>query len=300
MNPEYPQFKKLNISDKCLFKKYMHNYPRGLCELNFATQIIWKDFDNPQYTFINGNLCILISPKNEKPFFLEPIGRKKVISTLKTCLEHSGRISRASAQYSHILPQTCYNAEPVTNHFDYIYLTRTLSELKGRKFDGKRNHIKRFQKTYPNYQYLPITTKHRTKAIELFNKWFTNKKLHLKSSESTSDLAYEAELSALKSTFKEFEALDLCGGGIFVDGSLKGFCVWSEQNKKMASAHFMYGDPDIKNIYQILTWETCHRLSPRYTYINLEQDLGIPGIRKSKLSYYPVKIEEKFEIKLNA
>jgi hypothetical protein len=77
---------------------------------------------------------------------------------------------------------------------------------------------------------------------------------------------------------------------------MKGFILGSRLNPETASVHFQYGDPSLRGISQTLLWEACNKTFSSFKYINLEQDLGIPGLRKAKLSYYPLRLEKKFEI----
>jgi hypothetical protein len=238
----------------------------------------------------------LAEPLIEAPYFFEPLGVKKIMGTLNICINHAGRISYASSQYTHAIHHSCFEIKPRRNNFDYIYLTKDLIELKGRKYDGKRNHLKRFQNKYPDYEFLPIGNRNKKEALEIFNKWFKSKKDNAKPTIATSGLAYRIEYDALNNALSYFEDLELSGGGIFIDGNLRGFFLGNKLHKNMAVGQFMYSDPDIKSIYQVLQWEGCRKLFNDYKYINMEDDLGLPGLRRSKLSYHPVRLEEKFDI----
>lgn len=293
MLPEYPKFKPLELEDKDLIYKYLSESPRETCELNVAIFYIWKEFDQPQLTLINKNLCLLLIPPNEPQYFLEPLGHNKLKETIDICLKHTGRICRASENFVSILPDKNYRLQCQRNHFDYIYLTRELAELKGRKFDGKRNHIKKFKQRHPDYKYIPLEPKHKKEALDLFEAWFEIRK----ESRFFPKLAHTAQRNAVENSFSLFEKLDLKGGAIYIDNTMKGFILGSYLNPEMVSVHFMYGHPALRGISQILLWEGCNKTFVSSEYVNLEQDLGIPGLRKSKLSYYPVKLGKKFEIK---
>ncbi len=287
MLPEYPKFKDFEIDD---LKKINLNH--NICELAPANLVLWKEFDHPQITLINNNACILISAPNEPPFFLEPIGSHKLIETIKTCLAHSKRLSRISESLINQLPVQEFKIKCLRNQFDYVYLTKKLAELKGRKLDGKRNHIKKFKKRHSDYQFVPLSKESEKDCLKLFENWFAIKK----SSRYFPKLAHDSQKQAVLNAFKHFRQLKLQGAGLFVDQKMIGFILGSPLNYETINIHFMYGNPGIQGTTQILLFEACNKIFNHYKYINLEQDLGIPGIRKAKLSYYPEKIEKKYEI----
>lgn len=292
MFPEYPNFKRLELKDLPIISKYPDAASANICELAPANLFIWKDFDNPQLTTINQNLCIFTQPANEPPYFLEPLGNQSLAETVDICLKHAGRISRASEKFVSRLDPDAWRIKCQRGQCDYIYETKTISELKGKKYDGKRNHIKRFKNRFPEYKFILLTPEMKKEALALFEAWFTVRQ----ESRFFPKLAYTSQKNALEESFRYMKELKLLGAGIFAEGKMKGFIIGSHINPEMISAHFSYGLPEAPGISQLLLWEACNHLFQDSKYINLEQDLGIPGLRKAKLSYLPLRLERKFEI----
>lgn len=292
--PEYPDFKSIELSDRGIISDHLALSERKICELNLANFIIWADFDNSYLTMINGNLCVLINPLTEPAYFLEPLGRHKIIETTEICLKHIGKISRASSDFISRLPHGSFNCTCIRSQFDYIYQTRDLAELKGKKYDGKRNHIKRFIKHFPDFKYELLSPDHKEAAFGLFEKWFEARK----DSKFFPKLAYLAQKSALEASFLNFDKLGLKGGAVFDRDRLLGFFIGSRLNSETIDLHFLYSDPEVQGIYQFLLSEACGKAFSSFKYINLEQDLGIPGLRQSKLSNHPIHLEKKYEIRL--
>ena len=294
MIPKYPKFKFVEYSDLSAIAEHLDKYPCPICELNIPNIFIWKDFDRPQITTINDNLCIYVSPSNESSYFLEPVGTSKFKETVEICLRHARKISRASELFALKLDPARYLVTEIRNQFDYIYSTRDLAELKGRKYDGKRNHIKRFKERFPEYKYIELIKSYKVEADGLFEHWFAQRK----SSRHFPKLAYTSQKRAIDTAFEYFDKLGFDGGAICIGGKMKGFTISSWLNKDTRSVHFLYGDPSAKGISQVLLWEACNKTYAQAKYLNLEQDLGIPGLRKAKLSNYPLKLEKKYEITL--
>jgi len=289
MLPEYPKFRSFEFENLSSLTS-----SATICEGAPANLIIWKEFDKAKITTINGNPCGLISAPNEPPFFLEPFGSNKLEETIDLCLKHIGKISRATASLTKKLPADKYKITPLRSHFDYVYQRKTLAELKGRKFDGKRNHIKKFTEHFANYKYITLDPGSKKEALKLFEIWFEMKK----HSRFFPKLAYLSQKGAVEKAFYYFNQLKFIGGAIFIDQEMSGFIMASPLNKKTLDVHFMYGHPGVRGVSQVLLWEACNKTFKNYELLNLEQDLGIPGLRKSKLSYYPLQLEEKFELTL--
>lgn len=293
MLPEYPNFKSLEFEDLSIIHKHLVHHPAKICEFSLTNLFIWKDFDHPKLTMINKNLCILVTPPNEPSYFLEPIGNHKILDTIKVCLEDAGKMSRLSEEFMFKLNLEEYHVSCLRDQFDYVYETKAFAELKGRKFDGKRNHIKNFKARHPDCEYRELTSEDKDKALKLFETWFKIRK----ESRHFPKLAYTSQKHAVEKAFQYFDELKLLGGAIFIDKEIIGFTIASPLNKDTLSIHFHYGDPGLRGISQTLWWEAANKTYAKHKYLNLEQDLGIPGLRKSKLSYYPLRLEKKFEIK---
>lgn len=268
----------------------------SICELSYSNLTIWRDFDRPEFTYRNGLLCLKINPLNEEPFFLEPVGDNKIEETVDLCLQETGRLARVSEKLIAQLPADKYKVSCSRNHFDYIYERSALAELKGKKFDGKRNHVKGFQRRHQDYQIIRLSEHQKDDALPLFEEWFKERQ----DSRYFPKMAHEAQRSAITRAFDNFEELDLLGCALYINNEMKGFILGSRLNSRTAAIHFLYAHPAVKGIFQVLLWEACRTVLADFELINLEQDLGIPGLRKAKLSNQPVKLEKKFEAVLRS
>ena len=90
-----------------------------------------------------------------------------------------------------------------------------------------------------------------------------------------------------------FEALSLLGGAIVVDHQIIAFTYGSPITHQTFCVHAEKADVRYEGIFSVISQEFARRIPQQYDYINREEDLGIPGLRKSKMSYHPCHLLEK-------
>ncbi|MBQ9733310.1 MAG: DUF2156 domain-containing protein [Clostridia bacterium] len=172
---------------------------------------------------------------------------------------------------------------------DYIYSAEKLSTLSGKKLHGKRNHINRFEASYSDWHFEPLRAEHFPLCLALLDEW----------SEAVSSgehLVYD-EQQAIELAFENYEALGLMGGVLFVNGVLAAFTVGEQISSDTFNVHFEKARGDIDGAYPMINREFVRyilRELPHISYVNREDDMGLDNIRKSKLSYRPEIILEKY------
>ena len=154
------------------------------------------------------------------------------------------------------------------------------------KFQAKRNHINKFKKTY-NYEYTPITADRIRECLDLEAEWC--KVNNCDQHEGTGN-----ERRALIYALHNFDALGLTGGILHVEGKIAAFTFGMPINQDTFGVHVEKADTRIDGAYAIINYEFANHIPEQYIYINREEDLGIEGLRKAKLSYQPAIILEKY------
>ncbi|MFR9194310.1 MAG: phosphatidylglycerol lysyltransferase domain-containing protein, partial [Ruminococcus sp.] len=84
------------------------------------------------------------------------------------------------------------------------------------------------------------------------------------------------------------------GGLLRVDGELAAFSIGEPICSNTFGVHIEKADTRFHGAYPAMAQAFAAHFAMDYTYLNREEDLGIPGLRKSKLSYYPELLLEKW------
>lgn len=174
--------------------------------------------------------------------------------------------------------------ESIRDNAEYIYLSEDLAFLRGRKLHGKRNHINKFNEVY-NWSYEEINPNNYAQALDVAKQWCAAHGVHGKEGLSS-------ESCAIKASFKHYEELGFYGGLLKIDGKAAAMTVGEEINKDCFVVHFEKALDGYDGLYAAINNQFSKRLT-KYKYLNREEDMGIEGLRKAKLSYRPAILLEK-------
>ncbi|MFL0267540.1 DUF2156 domain-containing protein [Candidatus Clostridium radicumherbarum] len=292
-------FSKICLEDKKIIDKFILPYKFLSCEYCFTSLYIWKDACDIQYTVYKDALIIKKRDFDGNYHFMQPIGYTKenlmsIIEALKTYKEENnmrylfkdleeGFINEVNLMLKE-KKSLCIKED--RDNFDYLYEAKKLMTFSGKKLHSKKNHFNYFIKNY-DYEVVDIDSEDVIEdVIMAAEKWYEE-------NEEKDDKLYY-ELIAIKDIVKNMDSLNLKGIAVYVDGKIGAFSIGESLNEKLAVIHIEKGDKDIEGIYSFIARTFVDRCFNNSEIINREQDLGIEGLRKSKMSYYPLKLEKKF------
>ena len=180
----------------------------------------------------------------------------------------------------------CYSSD--AGDSDYIYLRSELASLSGKAFHKKKNHFSKFVRTYPDYKYYEIGACNIYDAQKVADAWYYE---HL----HDEDASQLAEYKAIKEALENFEELGLIGGIIYVNDSPCAMTIASKINENTVDVHFekAVGEYALNGGYAAINKLFSEKLDG-VTWLNREEDIGIEGLRKAKLSYRPKIMLKKY------
>jgi len=296
--PDFPAFRAVELYDRKAVEALFRGMSPEVSELNFTNLFMFKHVHDYKLSALNGNLVILARSYTDEPYFMPPIGDSEIPATIGSMMDYmrktGGRpvIELAWEEFieKHIKTDPSFGYEIDHDSSDYVYDTRELIELTGRKFHDKKNLRNRFEKTYAGrYEYRPLTPDLIEGAVDLTNRW-CKEKCTLDSPSTFGET--EATMCALRN----FDNLSTKGGVVLMDGRVEALSLGEELNPDMVVVHVEKANADFAGLYQYMSSEFLAREFPDYTFTNREQDLGEPNLKKSKLSYNPVRMVYKYRV----
>ncbi|MCX6358099.1 MAG: phosphatidylglycerol lysyltransferase domain-containing protein, partial [Candidatus Aureabacteria bacterium] len=229
------QFKEIRIDDRGVIKPVLDAANKVSCDYNFANIFMWADIFRLRWALDEGRLLVL-SLRDDVT--LMPVGPGVTPGYLCALANAFGREGKsggfvlADALFVEGNPRIteCFEPSIDGDNADYVYATRALVELKGRRLHKKKNLLSQFLRNNPDYRCEPIARGHFADCFTLAEKWCEDR--------NCESLGFTHETSALRRGFDQFEALNLEGLVVSSRGAMVAFSIFSRQNTVTADIHF--------------------------------------------------------------
>lgn len=190
------------------------------------------------------------------------------------------------------LSEEDYIIIPDRTYYDYVYDAEKLRTFSGKKYHKKKNHLNSFKRGYEGrYEFRLLSKKNEQEILGFLEKWKQNK------SDSEEHEFIESEAKGIKFILDNEKIFDYKIGGVYIDNVLEAFCIGNYyEQEDMVYLPVEKANPEIRGLYQYICSQFLITAFPNAGKENREDDMGLEGLRKSKLSYNPIYMVEKYTI----
>ncbi len=292
--PIFPASRPLILEDKPMFDRMLRSFRPETSELTFTNLFAWRNVYQFSVSSLFGYLIVL-RERDGALELLDPIGpiwTKRAV--IEACFQ---RIPPQTSVSFVKLPQITtsmfaddsqYSLSQDRDNSDYVYSNADLTFLRGNGYDGKRNQIKRFNKS-TTFEYLPLTDSDISDALAFERQWYQSR-------DCAGDDSLLHERQALEEMLLNFTALGIVGGIIKVGGKIVALSLGECLNSDTMVVHIEKADAALPGVYQTINMLFAQSEGEGFAFINREQDLGIPGLRQAKESYHPHHMAAKYTL----
>ena len=297
-------FKKLEYNDHHIVSEYFRkdnekfkaNNMDIICDHVFGTTFLWRGYYETCYAVINDTVVLKISTAGTDMFSV-PIGGEGVADALIAIKEYAH--SKGIPLYFCFVPEDylplfrenydiVFESEE-EDWFDYVYDIELLRNFPGRAYHTQKNHLNKYKKSYPDGAYYNINCDNAKMLKEYAKLW------HFRYSDN-SDMAVAEELAIYDTLDNWCDNSHLVGGYITDSNSIAGFTI-GEIIDDTVYVHIEKAEHNTSGAYQFLSSEFLKSISDTgVRFVNREEDMGIAGIRKSKMSLRPAKLLKKYTL----
>ncbi len=304
------QFREIQLSDKPSIERLLKRAEAPICDYTFTNIYAWQPIYQTTWAEVAGALVVRFVLDDEAAYMIvgaEAYGR--VLSALFEEARQTGSRLRLVGMSSDDAAQFARWAEEMgyaerfavcdnPDYRDYIYSVEDLSNLTGRKYQPKRNHINKFESKY-SYEFHELTPQYFQECLCLEYRWQLRKAVM-----DNPDMAKEheckdtAEKTAIRRALDAYGELGLYGGVLLVDGHVAAFTYGSAMSEDTFCTHIEKADATLDGIFPMINRLFARALQQKgFRYVNREEDMGLAGLRRSKHSFHPVRLQEKIGVR---
>lgn len=295
------KFKKITREDFSLIDKYfsMHLSNMGeerLCDYAPGTVKMWFEEYSMEYAVLGDILFLKANYEEEDgDSYLMPVGRTDE-GALKALYGH---VKDKEGVTLSVIPESikdrvaqifCVERGQVfydRDWVDYIYSREEFENPSGKKHHNYKYNLNKFAKEHSDYSVEQITEDNLSEAIDFYKKYCKENP----ETSSTEDGEYRATLQVLE----ELSAYSMIGAVLRAEGRIIGLTI-GEIYGDTVIIHTEKAEKTVTGAYPTIARGFLKLLPESVRYVNREEDMGLEGLRRSKLSYAPIRLERKFTL----
>ena len=258
---------------------------RPSCECSFVNLYAWREVYRSVFARIDGRLLVMA---RNVGILMFPFGARFAPAEMERVRQAASAASGRPLIWGDVPSDyiethgealaALYHIDSMDSDEDYLYRTENLAAVKGHCHQNTRRLLRHFEHEVPGSRLEPVSPPDAAALMALA--------LRLQQ-EHPVDGA-EQERVALVCALEHFGELGLEGRKLLDgQGNLLAFSVWSFVTPSVADVHFEKALRHQPGATQAVRIGVARALLGRAEGINLEQDLGVPGLRQSKRSFCP-------------
>lgn len=289
------EFKPVSLKDKTVYEHYLFDDGEHGCECSFANRYLW----GRQNATVLHDHMVLFSQFDRRGVYPYPLGhgdKRKVLDAIIADADERGidcRITGLGREARQTLEEYYpgrFRFHSDRDSYDYVYAIDDLADLKGRRYQRKRNHYNRFRSAFPDYAVEPLREEHLPRVRQLVDQWYEAKQ------QENPEADYHMERVAIEKALQHYQALEL-EGLVLLDGeTVVAVTLGSQMAEDTFDVHFEKARADVDGAYTAINCEFARYIRDKYPqirFLNREEDMGLEGLRKAKESYLPHHMVEK-------
>lgn len=293
------EFKKIEVNSiqKMLpFYAMRHNMT---CDSVFLESYVWKDYYNVRYAIWENKALLWLMENEGRCFSAMPLCREEDLPGAFAAIEEYfneelgyplviNLADEYAVKYLN-LPEDKYLVEEQVDSRDYLYNGDAMRSLAGKKLHKKKNRVNAFKREYEGrYEYRRLCCSDSHDVWVFLDRWRQQK-----GEEVEEHLDYEVK--GIHDILKNCSEFSIHMGGVYIDGQMEAFTIGSYNPvENMAVIHIEKANPEINGLYQFINQEFLIEEFPEAEWVNREDDMGLEGLRKAKMTYYPADYARKY------
>lgn len=285
------------------FAKYESLRPIYISEGHYLNQFLWENYYQTRFARDNKALYLAMKIHGHHGSFAPLCREEDLLAVFHRLEEQFHRIWDEPARFYNIDARMMeilqehgclenYDTAPDRDSFDYLYDAGKLRTLSGKAMHKKKNLLNGFIRDYEgHFQYETLGIKNIEEIEAFHQKWLDERRIHDKYH------CIDDEEDGIYRLFGNCHSITCKMGGVRIDGELKAYTIGSYvPDLKLAIVHIEKADVAYHGLYNYINQQFIQNEFPEAVLVNREDDLGQENLRQAKLSYRPVRLEEKFTL----
>lgn len=294
----FPEFSDVTSELQPEIQAFTHQFP-DYSDFNFVSLQSWNIDNGVQLAWLNQNLVCQFRDYQTGKSALSFLGNHQATQTAHTLLDQVQQANPTQPAQLELVPESSLGDIPSDgtlqvvedpDNFDYVISMPLLAKLEGSAFTNVRKAANTLQKHNPDAR-LHTVDLHDNQNHQAMRDIFIQR-------EETKAADYANEYLAFDRLLSLSLELGVTATGVMVENTLRAFIVYELSTDHQAAGHFWKADTSYRGVYQFLMHSVAKELhSQGVETMNIQQDLGLSGLRRAKQFLRPIQLLKKFTIR---